>query len=147
MKMTVEVDEYNQAIAFNATGKKLGMIAEIKLGEVVEIHNGSTGNGHSAHPNIDTSGSVKGMKAIGYWGQHDVIASAHGNNYNMSKLVISDDLDKLAYALEQNPSQQRFVKSQIDGLKEGLVLEITVSEDCGINIETVESKEMSMQSR
>lgn len=26
------------------------------------IENGSTGNSHSAHPNIDSSGSVEGMK-------------------------------------------------------------------------------------
>lgn len=31
------------------------------------VENGSTGLGHSAHPNIHASGSVRGMKSLGYW--------------------------------------------------------------------------------
>ena len=38
---------------------------------VAWIENGSTGMGHSVHPNIDDSGSVKGMKQCGYWNKED----------------------------------------------------------------------------
>ena len=59
------------------------------------IEDGSTGNGHSVHPNIDITGSVKGMKKLGYWKKHDKIVRSHGFQYNVSVLSVSDDLDKI----------------------------------------------------
>lgn len=60
------------------------------------VENGHTGSGHSAHPNIDVSGSVSGMKKLGYWGQKDRIVRSHGFYYNIDRVVITDDLDKVA---------------------------------------------------
>src|SRR5690625_3869419 len=60
------------------------------------VENGSTGNGHSAHPNIDASGSVKGMKQRGYWRQDDKTVRSHGYIYNVSKVVVSDEYDQIA---------------------------------------------------
>lgn len=60
------------------------------------VENGSTGNSHSAHPNIDTSGSVKGMKNLGYWGIKDATVRCNGAIYNISKLVVTDEFDKIA---------------------------------------------------
>jgi hypothetical protein len=59
------------------------------------IEDGSTGMGHSVHPNIDITGSVRGMKDRGYWGKHDKIVRSHGWQYNISKFVISDELDNI----------------------------------------------------
>ena len=59
------------------------------------IENGSTGMSHSVHPNIDSSGSVRGMKNLGYWDKNDKIVRSHGYQYNISRLVISDELDKI----------------------------------------------------
>lgn len=42
------------------------------------IENGSTGMGHSVHPNIGISGSVRGMKNLGYWDKDDKIVRSHG---------------------------------------------------------------------
>lgn len=56
----------------------------------------SSGMCYSAHPNIMRSGSVKGMKALGYWGKHDKVIESHGYKYNISRLVVSDTWDKVA---------------------------------------------------
>lgn len=60
------------------------------------VENGSTGNGHTAHPSIHASGSVRGMKKQGYWRKDDRTVRSHGYIYNIDRLVISDDLDQLA---------------------------------------------------
>lgn len=60
------------------------------------IENGSTGNGHSCHPNIDVTGSVSGMKKLGYWKQDDAIIKSNGFYYNTSKYSVSDELDEIA---------------------------------------------------
>lgn len=60
------------------------------------IENGKTGNGHSAHPNIDATGSIRGMKKLGYWGKKDRCVRSHGFIYNIDKLVVSDELDEIA---------------------------------------------------
>lgn len=52
------------------------------------IEDGSTGLGHSCHPNIDITGSVTGMKNLGYWGKSDKVARSHGFQYNISRFVI-----------------------------------------------------------
>lgn len=54
------------------------------------IEDGSTGLGHSCHPNIDISGSVSGMKALGYWGKSDRIVRTHGFQYNIDRFCISE---------------------------------------------------------
>lgn len=60
------------------------------------IEDGSTGLSHSAHPNIDSSGSVSGMKNLGYWGENDKVVFSHGYYYNISRIAGSDALDRLA---------------------------------------------------
>ena len=60
------------------------------------VENGKTGNGHSAHPNIDASGSVAGMRKLGYWPKDQRVVKCHGFIYNIDRLVVSDDLDELA---------------------------------------------------
>lgn len=61
------------------------------------IEDGSTGCGHSCHPNIDISGSVRGMKNLGYWDRKDRIVRSHGFQYNIDKFVIDtkEELDVL----------------------------------------------------
>lgn len=51
------------------------------------IEDGRTGLGISVHPNIDASGSVRGMKARGYWGKQDRIVRSHGWQYNIDRFV------------------------------------------------------------
>jgi len=60
------------------------------------VENGSTGCGHSAHPNIDASGSVRGMVSLGHWKKSERKIRSHGFIYNIDRLVVSDDLDQLA---------------------------------------------------
>lgn len=62
------------------------------------VKDGSTGTGHSAHPNIDASGSVAGMKARGYWRKDDRAVRSHGFIYNVDRLSVSDALDEIAAA-------------------------------------------------
>lgn len=60
------------------------------------VEDGSTGLGHSAHPNISATGSVKGMKSHGFWGKKDRTVRSHGFTYNIDRYVVSDPLDKIA---------------------------------------------------
>ena len=57
------------------------------------IEDGSAGIGHPWHPNIDASGSVHGMKQMGYWNRTDKILLSHGFKYNISKFVIDEAND------------------------------------------------------
>ena len=41
----------------------------------------------SVHPNIDKSGSVIGMKNLGYWGKNDRIVESYGFKYNIDRFV------------------------------------------------------------
>ena len=56
----------------------------------------STGLAHSCHPNIHASGSPSGMKKLGYWQYTDWIVKSDGYYYNLSSVVISDQLDAIA---------------------------------------------------
>lgn len=100
----IVVDEFGQLRAYYEAinGNKSDCViepAEMSSG-AVNIHNGSVGFSHSAHPNIDESGSVEGMISRGYWKESDNIISAFGCYYNMSELVVDDLLDLLCLFLE-----------------------------------------------
>ena len=60
------------------------------------VENGSVGCEHSAHANIDSTGSVAGMKKLGYWRRDDRTIRCRGAIYNIDTLVITDDFDQLA---------------------------------------------------
>jgi hypothetical protein len=93
---------YNVEIKLTSEGLRLNnQLCKIHRGKVVTIENNSVGIGHSAHANIDASGSVKGMKSLGYWGKNDVTLKQGGFIYNLSTVVISDPLDALALYLER----------------------------------------------
>jgi hypothetical protein len=70
--------------------------------DVTTIENYTVGISHSAHANIDETGSVEGMKKLGYWHHKDRIVKARGFYYNMSTVVCSDILDELCYHIEKN---------------------------------------------
>lgn len=72
-------------------------------GTICTIWNESLGMEHCAHPNIDKTGSVKGMKSRGFWREEDKIYSKGGYHFNMSKVTFSDDLDRLCLTVEKNP--------------------------------------------
>lgn len=60
------------------------------------VEDGRTGNGHSAHPNIDATGSARGMVKLGYWTMNDRTVRSHGYIYNIDRAVVSDRLDAIA---------------------------------------------------
>lgn len=60
------------------------------------VEDGTTGNGHSCHPNINASGSVAGMRKLGYWGKEDRTVKCHGAIYNIDRLSVDDELDEIA---------------------------------------------------
>lgn len=51
------------------------------------IEDGTTGLGVSIHPNIHVSGSISGMKNLGYWGKRDRTIRSHGWIYNIDRFV------------------------------------------------------------
>lgn len=54
---------------------------------VAWIEDGRTGLGISVHANIHSSGSVTGMKNLGYWGKKDRTVRSHGFIYNIDSFV------------------------------------------------------------
>lgn len=83
--------------------KELNLLCSLPdLKKVVTIDNYSTGTGHSCHPNIDKSGSVDGMKNLGYWDKNDKTLKQGDYIYNLSHVVCSSPLDELCNAIEQN---------------------------------------------
>ena len=59
------------------------------------IEDGSTGCGYSCHSNIDITGSVRGMKNLGYWKKDVRTIRSHGWIYNIDSLIVSNEWDKL----------------------------------------------------
>lgn len=55
------------------------------------IGDGRTGLGISVHANISNTGSVSGMKALGYWGRKDRTVRSHGWIYNIDSFVCNED--------------------------------------------------------
>lgn len=55
------------------------------------IEDGSTGLGFSVHANIDSSGSVVGMKNLGYWSKNDRTVRSHGFIYNIDSFVCNKE--------------------------------------------------------
>lgn len=60
------------------------------------VENGHNGSIHSAHPNIDATGAVIGMKKLGYWRYDCLIKRSHGTIYNISICSVQDSYDELA---------------------------------------------------
>lgn len=60
------------------------------------VEDGSTGCGHSAHPNIDATGSVAGMKNQGFWYEDARCVESHGYIYNVDAVYISSEYDRVA---------------------------------------------------
>jgi len=60
------------------------------------VEDGTSGIGHSCHPSIDASGSVAGMKRLGYWDKDVNTVRSHGFIYNVDSLVVSSPEDEIA---------------------------------------------------
>lgn len=60
------------------------------------VADGSSGNGHTCHSNIDITGSVRGMKNLGYWKKDARTVRSHGFIYNIDTFICSDEYDKIA---------------------------------------------------
>lgn len=70
--------------------KKINKFADLYRDDkngIAWIEDHSTGLGVSVHPNIAASGSVSGMKALGYWGKDDRTVKSHGFIYNIDRLA------------------------------------------------------------
>lgn len=62
------------------------------------VEDRSTGMGHCPHPSIDSTGSVTGMKARGYWEKADRTVECNGFIYNIDHSVVDGDYDRIAAA-------------------------------------------------
>lgn len=49
----------------------------------------------SVHPSIDASGSVRGMRKLGYWGKDDKVVRCHGAYINISHVIVDDECDEI----------------------------------------------------
>lgn len=74
--------------------KHINLYKDMKNG-IAFITNGDTGDLHGAHPCIDKSGSVKGMKNIGYWKKDARSVRSNGLIYNISECLICNSLSVL----------------------------------------------------
>jgi hypothetical protein len=60
------------------------------------VEDGTSGTGHSAHPNISATGSITGIRNLGYWKKDERCVRSHGFIYNIDRLSVSDELDEIA---------------------------------------------------
>lgn len=77
----------------NTYVRNVGHCAELhrdRKNGIAWIKDGSTGLGHSCHANIDVTGSVRGMKVLGYWGKEDRTVRSHGFIYNIDTFVVDE---------------------------------------------------------
>lgn len=68
---------------------------------IAVLENGSMGCGHSAHPSIHRTGSVKGMIDRGFWKKEHQTVRVGEFIYNTSLVSVGDSLDWLALAIER----------------------------------------------
>jgi hypothetical protein len=66
--------------------KNVNLYRDDKNG-IVWIEDGRTGLGISVHASISSTGSVVGMKNLGYWGKKDRTVRSHGWIYNIDSFV------------------------------------------------------------
>ena len=64
---------------------------------IVWIEDGTTGLSISVHSNIDSSGSVNGMKSRGYWSKDARTCRSHGFIYNIDSFICdkNDELEMI----------------------------------------------------
>jgi hypothetical protein len=98
-KVTLKKENGNLYAEYDGWRRDMVQIRE--RNGVVQIANYSSGGAHSGHPNIDRTGSVSGMKKLGYWRKDAETVRAHGCIYNMSVEYCSDALDAFALAIEK----------------------------------------------
>lgn len=60
------------------------------------VEDGKAGVAHSAHPNIHHTGSVRGMKRLGYWNKADRTVRCRGFIYNVDHVAVTDQYDQVA---------------------------------------------------
>lgn len=64
---------------------------------IARVHDGRAGCAHSAHPNISARGSMTRSTARDWWGETARTAEANGFIYNIDSLIITDELDEIAF--------------------------------------------------
>ena len=111
---------------------------------IIGIKNYSQGFMNIAHPNIDSSGSVSGMKKLGYWGKTDKIEKVFGCNVNKSKIVISDEIDNFIAKMENNELNFYEVLSAFESLKENEILNIDLEKNLILKSESKKSKKQKV---
>lgn len=82
-------------VALEHLGEHATLFLDPKTG-IAWVEDYSSGLGHSCHPNISRTGSVRGMKAKGYWDQHDRVVESHGFKFNIDHCIISSAYDRIA---------------------------------------------------
>jgi len=82
---------------FKEIGQYKTLYRDDKTG-IAWIEDGTTGTEISVHANIDTSGSVRGMKNLGYWKRKDRTVRSHGFVYNVDIFVCNTPYEKIVAA-------------------------------------------------
>lgn len=77
-KLIREINEYTRLYRDDKTG-------------IAWIEDGSTGMGISVHSNISSTGSVRGMKNLGYWDKKARTVKSHGWIYNIDTLICDNN--------------------------------------------------------
>ena len=59
------------------------------------IEDNTTGLSYSLHPNIDSTGSISGMKKLGYWNKKDKTIKTNGFIFNISQKYVSNEYNTI----------------------------------------------------
>ena len=94
--------------------RNVGPCAELhrdKKNGIAWIEDGSTGLRHSCHSNIDGAGSVRGMKALGYWGKEDRTIRSHGFIYNIDTFAVDEKIHTM-YWLQKSANVHHALREE-----------------------------------
>lgn len=91
---------------------------------IVWIEDGSTGMRINIHGNIHSSGSVTGMRKLGYWKKKDRVVRCNGYIYNIDTLIYDKNNELEMFVVnecmcdacrERRKNEKRFVINSSDG--------------------------------
>lgn len=82
-------------VYLGAIGQNKKLYRDAKTG-IAWVEDGSTGFWHTAHPNIHYTGSIRGMKNLGYWDKKERCVRSRGYIYNIDVCIVEDELDMIA---------------------------------------------------
>lgn len=124
----IGIDENTGANEYLEISKKTYSYPILKKG-VVGIKNYSDGYIQLAHPDIDITGSIKGMKNKKYWEKDDKIIQVFNRKVNVSKTIINNIIDEFILKMELNYNFYETILLKLSNIENFDSVEINIEKE------------------